>query len=170
MKKLTTSFLLLMTLFVFSHEVTAQTKAYKRWIYLDKNWNPIVDTSNYSYKRLTLIDGETNIRPLGNFDDNYLLKREIDSTVSKNDKILDGKYTWYDSNGNKVWEYVFENGESVSYREFRKKGQVKTYFDFTTHAENDPLSYYVYVYNKSSTKLEVSCIQKDEKGNWPRMR
>lgn len=154
-------------------EIFAQNKnenTYKRWLYLDKNWNQIIDTSDYVYKRLTIISGNTNIHPMGPYGkDSYTLKINRDST-EVNEKILNGTYIWYDKSGIKKSEHVFANGEYIVGKEYWKNGKIKKQFDFTNHPKEDSLAYYVYFYNKKMTVLEVWTFQRDEKGNWPRSK
>lgn len=163
-----TTILTMVHLGIFAQDITEKT--YKRWLYLDKNWKQIKDTSNHVYKRLTTISGNTNIHPMGAYGkDGYTLKKENDSSITDL-KILDGTYVWYDKSGIKKSEHVFVNGEYIIGKEFWKNGKIKKQFDFTNHPKEDSLAYHVYFYNKKMTVLEVWTFQRDENGNWPRTR
>lgn len=143
---------------------------YKRWVYLDKNWKGIIDTSNYAYKRLTTVDGNTNIHPMGPYGKpNYVLKKSNDS-ANLDSKILNGTYTWYDEKGQKKSEHIFSNGELKSTKEFRKNGKIKTNFEYNSLPNEKGIAFFVYKYNKDMTVLRVSEVKKNEKGNWPVMR
>lgn len=142
----------------------------KRWLYLDQNWKKITDTAHYAYKRLTTIDDRTNIHPMGPYGkSNYVLRNNTD-TLSKNSKILNGNYIWYDQNGVKKSEHVFLNGELISTKEYRKNGKVKANFEYKSFPNEKGIAFYIYEYNKDMTVLRVSEVKKDEKGNWPVMR
>lgn len=142
----------------------------KRWIYLDKNWKIITDTSDYSFKRLTTVDDKINIHPMGPYGKtNYVLKHESDS-VTEDSKIVNGTYTWYDQNGVKKSEHVFLNGELISTKEYRKNGKVKTNFEYKSFPNEKGIAFYIYEYNKNMTVLRVTEVKRDEKGNWPVMR
>jgi len=163
--------LLILIAFGINSIVYSQTNektVYNRWIYLDKNWKQIIDTTDYSYKRLTTIEGTTNIHPMGQYGkDNFTLEKLENSSSSK---ILNGTYIWYNKNGLKKSEHVFVKGELKSSKQFRKNGNLKSYLEYNSFPNEKGIAFYSYEYSKDLTVLSVYEVKKDEKGNWPVMR
>jgi hypothetical protein len=140
--------------------------------YLDKLWNVVEDSTKAVYFRYTFYDHGVNVHPMGAGGGNKLwkMKSTIDTSKQVGIKILDGEYKWLDPKGRMIFWHCLKNGEYVWYKEYYETGELQSFFDYTKHAEGQPWSWYMIVYNKDgSIKLE-EYTKKDSKGNWPTMR
>jgi hypothetical protein len=139
-----------------------------RWIlYLDAYGEKVADSAMATYYRYTYYDHGVHIYPMGGLTDK---KGKIIASKNNNTKRLDGEYKCLDKNGKIKYIHVFENGEYISYKEFDKSGRLRTFFDYTKHCDNQPHSWYMYLYNDKGDTTYGECIKKDKNGQWPKMR
>lgn len=168
-------YFLLAMLISLAHTTFAQTNQDsllpQKWlVYLDSNLKVVTDTSLPVYSRYTyFVKGKEIYPQMKNYIGNNF-KLEIHKKDTLVNTKLNGIYSWYDANGKLSSQHTFKNGDYISIKEFDKKGRLRQYFDFTQKSKCDSLSYCVYQYNKKSNRIKTFYIQKDENGNWPKMR
>jgi antitoxin component YwqK of YwqJK toxin-antitoxin module len=92
-----------------------------------------------------------------------------DSLFRKKDgkiKLLDGKYTWYDKKGHLFSEHVFKNGQPIWWKEYHSNGKLYLFFDYTKKCEGEPLSWWLYQYDKQGNLKATIPTSKGCGGMW----
>ncbi len=136
----------------------------KWFVYLDKDWAKLSDSTNAVYFRYTYFDHGTNVYPMGKCGGkDYRLE-------GGKTRILNGEYKWYDAKGRLSSVHVFNDGEYVSCKEYFTTGQLSQHFDYTKKCYGQVLGWTVFIYNKKGELVLESPTCKDESGKWPLMR
>ena len=147
-------------------------KKHGKWKrYLDAYWNVVDDTNKAVFWRYTFFDHGVNVHPMGaGGKKGWTMESDEKNPSPGKIKMLNGVYTWRDKKGRVIYEHVLLDGVYVSYKEFFKSGKLQTHFDYNKHAEGQPLSWYITVYNESNKIVYEGFTKKNEKGEWPKMR
>ena len=104
-KPMTTKSIFLILLFAVSANLLSQTKNLnqtdssgkkngKWFVYLDKDWAELKDSSKAVYFRYTYFDSGTNVYPMGPCG-----KKGYKLETTTTGKLLDGEYKWFDAKG-----------------------------------------------------------------------
>jgi len=144
-----------------------------KWIlYLDSKWNKLKDSTTAVYCRYTYYDHGVHSYPMGAGGKKNWICIRMGDGIQKIGKmiLLDGEYRWSDPKGRTIYIHTLKNGEYLSYKEYYESGELHEFFDYTKHFEGQPLSWYIYVYDKKGKVTYEGWTKKDEKGNWPVMR
>jgi hypothetical protein len=144
-----------------------------KWIlYYTAQWEPVSDSSKALFYCYTYYDHGKILFPNPSWGTPKGRLLDSTSSVSRLGKIklLDGKYTWFDSKGKMTSIHVYSKGEPIWCKEFYPSGAVRLYCDFTKKCEGQPHSWCLYTYEENGTLLLVSPVCNDNSGNWPLVR
>lgn len=139
-----------------------------RWkIYYDKNWTVVKDSSKATNYWYTHYDHGKRIYTEASWGcKSCKFQDSLFSTDNSKIKLLDGKYTWYDKKGNISSEHYFVKGDPVWWKQYHPNGKLYLLFDYTKKCEGEPLSWYMYQYDKTGTLKNTMPISKGCGGTW----
>ncbi|MBK9284174.1 MAG: hypothetical protein IPM51_07605 [Sphingobacteriaceae bacterium] len=136
-------------------------------IYLNENWKRISDSSQASFKRITLLKDNNNLLPMGACGKkNWELYGYRDS--SSKYTLLNGEYYWFDSKKRLSSVHSFKDGKYKYCKEYYKNGELKQFFNYESDSLNSLWS--VTLYSKKGKIKTMYLMKSDEHGKWPKTR
>ncbi len=143
-----------------------------RWkLYYDTNWQVVKDSSKAAYYWYTYYDHGLRVYTEADWGcKTCQFKDSLFSTPVGKIKLLDGKYTWYDKKGHLFSEHVFRNGQPIWWKQYHSNGQLYLFFDYTKKCEGEPLSWWLYEYDKQGNLKATVATAKGCGGMWTGVR
>lgn len=135
-------------------------------IYESAQWKDLPSPEGAEYIRYTYYDHGTDLSSMGQL---AMKKHKIVHEGPKEEtlkglKLMSGTYKVYDPKGNLQFIHELKDGHYTAYKEFGKKGELKTDIDFTQRYMEQPHTYKITSYDKKG--VTVFFFQNTDKWGW----
>ncbi|MBL7917848.1 MAG: hypothetical protein JNM96_05595 [Bacteroidia bacterium] len=140
-------------------------------LYYNQYWHVVQDSSKALFYWYTYYDH--GLRIYTEADWGCKTCKFKDSLIDKHEgnlKLLNGKYTWYDKKGNLFSEHYFKNGQPVWWKQYYSSGKLYLFFDYTKKCEDEPHSWWLYIYDKQGNLKETLPTAKGCGGFWSNVK